>query len=813
MADLNSSEDRMAEALERLADALGKTKEEFDDLGNTLSEAEKAEKRAIQAAIDAEKKQKEVNQKHIESIRNVTAGLTGFASQLTGSAGSFGTLKTVTGVVTKAVSDVASSFGILGKAIGGAIAAFGEVAKFVIDQFEKAYGNFEKLAETGVITTFEDMTRAGAALRLTFADTERVLTKSSKDLAALGGTALRGREEFERVALASEGARRDFQKLGISAADFSEYQIGYISLQQRYSRGQTKSFQELAEGSQSYIKELDALSKLTGISKKQLMSEQEERMRDARFRAGIATLGEQQVNTINGIMSALKGADAEALGEGLKDLIASGGIMTTEASKQTGLLLSRGGINIRDFVSSLRDGSMSMEDALIRISEASGKGADAIEPLAKVKGAELLVTQNYVAARNAEAKLAKLTSGDFAKLRNSVEKTTKETGTQNAALADAKQALYNSAINVELLAVSSDIATKAISIMADGIEIATEKMYEMGGKELPAHLKARREERKANEAYTKAVQNAQEKIITSTDELTGETTSIVLSVEEQIAPYKRELEKATRNRIAAEKAEGIRQMPTPGAAAGPAQIVAPPYPEGVDQRGRRTTETDERTRGMQQQVSGPVSGNRYSQRDLANMGIKIKPGDVQREGAEISPKLLELAKGIQDGLPGFSHFTGFNDNFHSEKKPGSRHVLGLAADFKTTRPPTPEVGAKMVQWLKSRGASIAIDEYNRPSAGATGGHFHIEVPAEGIQKLAKGGLIDSAQMALIGEAGPEAVVPLPDGKTIPVTIQNSGAQAEAMKELFVGMNNRLDAMIDILTRNANYSRNIAQNIS
>ena len=47
-----------------------------------------------------------------------------------------------------------------------------------------------------------------------------------------------------------------------------------------------------------------------------------------------------------------------------------------------------------------------------------------------------------------------------------------------------------------------------------------------------------------------------------------------------------------------------------------------------------------------------------------------------------------------------------------------------------------------------------IDEYNNPSAKSTGGHFHVEVA------LAKGGLVQQPTVALVGEKGPEAVVPL-----------------------------------------------------
>jgi hypothetical protein len=154
-----------------------------------------------------------------------------------------------------------------------------------------------------------------------------------------------------------------------------------------------------------------------------------------------------------------------------------------------------------------------------------------------------------------------------------------------------------------------------------------------------------------------------------------------------------------------------------------------------------------------------------NENDLLAMGLKFDPKrDVQAEGAAISPKLIELAKNVQNLVPGFSAFTGLNDQFHNEKSPNSLHTKGQAMDFVLNKKPTREEGASIVSWLKQSGASLAIDEYNNASKNATGGHFHAQIPAFG-----DGGMVDKATLALIGEKGPEAVIPM-DGKEIPLNI-------------------------------------------
>lgn len=119
-----------------------------------------------------------------------------------------------------------------------------------------------------------------------------------------------------------------------------------------------------------------------------------------------------------------------------------------------------------------------------------------------------------------------------------------------------------------------------------------------------------------------------------------------------------------------------------------------------------------------------------SQSDLKKLGLNIKEGDVQAEGATIDPRIIDMAKKIQETVPGFDHFNGFNDKFHQEKASTSEHTKGRAVDFALKSKPSKEEGAQIVALLKSMGASLAIDEYNNASAQATGGHMHAQISAK-----------------------------------------------------------------------------------
>jgi hypothetical protein len=171
-----------------------------------------------------------------------------------------------------------------------------------------------------------------------------------------------------------------------------------------------------------------------------------------------------------------------------------------------------------------------------------------------------------------------------------------------------------------------------------------------------------------------------------------------------------------------------------------------------------------------------VAGGVASQQDLTKMGLKLKTGDVQAEGSKIDPKIIELAQQVQANMPNFAYFSGFNDKFHQEKSPSSSHTTGRAMDFALSKQPSVEEGKEITKWLKSMGASVAIDEYNNPSAKATAGHIHAQIPG-----YADGGLASTPQIAMVAEKGPEAMIPLDNG-AIPINLEMPD-----VKKMFEGM--------------------------
>ena len=211
-----------------------------------------------------------------------------------------------------------------------------------------------------------------------------------------------------------------------------------------------------------------------------------------------------------------------------------------------------------------------------------------------------------------------------------------------------------------------------------------------------------------------------------------------------------------------------------------------------------------------------ASGNQTSDTG----GLNIKPGATG--GGKVDEKVIQLTQKAVDEFTkqGINKvvITSLNDQWHKDNKRKSKHTEGKAVDLTVSPPPKDEEQAAMyAKALKQIGFNKVMDEYFHPSPGSTAGHFHAE--------LAKGGITQGVSIA--GEAGPEAVVPLPDGRTIPVKITKDESDqsgdmkafmatlstanqdsAKLMENLMTTMGDKMDTMITYLKASAGHQEDL-----
>jgi hypothetical protein len=193
---------------------------------------------------------------------------------------------------------------------------------------------------------------------------------------------------------------------------------------------------------------------------------------------------------------------------------------------------------------------------------------------------------------------------------------------------------------------------------------------------------------------------------------------------------------------------------------------------------------------------------------LKKINLKGGQGGQAVQGGKADAKLLDIAEKINEILPEGT-FTALNDKFHQTRKDEngnlipSKHREGKALDFVLKNPPKDIDEANSIKrQIEDLGASKVLDEYNFPSKGSTGKHFHVEVMKDGgIIKSQPGGTLVQA-----AEAGMnEAFVPLPKGRNIPVSMPSldrltasNKALAEDLR-LIMGDNATNNPLVDALT--------------
>jgi hypothetical protein len=223
---------------------------------------------------------------------------------------------------------------------------------------------------------------------------------------------------------------------------------------------------------------------------------------------------------------------------------------------------------------------------------------------------------------------------------------------------------------------------------------------------------------------------------------------------------------------------------TAGTVAGGVTGVAQGLYETYQQRSQRQQSTP--GAAAPSQGAGPDDPRKYSGIRLGGNGL-VNGVPESIAGGPADPKLIELARMIQQMYPG-SVFNAFNDTY--QRGAGSVHAQGKALDFKLPYNIKGDIsaGQQIVAKIKELGFGHVLDEYNFPSAGATGDHIHAQLRDGGIVTGTGGGI-----NARIGEAGTsELVQPLRNGR-IP-----------GMDEMI----DKLDQMISVMKDHKSVSENI-----
>jgi hypothetical protein len=200
-----------------------------------------------------------------------------------------------------AVAAYALKFGPAGIALGAFTKAVTSFVGAANKQSDLLFESYQKISRAGAVgagamsEVFDNMLKLGYT-QDQLGNLNELLARNSKNFGVFFQSALQGSRALGNVAnqIQNSPLRQQFFNLGMSVDDINDGIAGFVNQQGKLGQVQGKSVDQLAKGAEAYIKELDVLTKLTGLTRQEQEEAREQALQIEAFYAGLADLGPRQ---------------------------------------------------------------------------------------------------------------------------------------------------------------------------------------------------------------------------------------------------------------------------------------------------------------------------------------------------------------------------------------------------------------------------------------------------------------------------------------------------------------------------------------
>ena len=529
------ADDQTIEELTRAVQALNQTiaqgktvdPKEVEKVNRALQNASKSSK----AQSDAEKMQTEATNKGSKGIGRFAGGISNLASRtasyakdlndaasdirenresftslnpaikLTGDA--ISKAGQLTGGVVDALGDALSGIPVVGGLVGGLVsgvgkitAALSEAAGNIINtvgpmltaELERASKAYRQAGQVGALGAdgLRGLANQAIDAGLSFSTFAGVINKTAPELVFALGNSADAAKTLASTSKQMVPFRRGLLALGVTVEQQNELTAGYITLQARLNRGETRNAAALAQGSQNYIKNLTELSKLTGKNITELQKDIDERMKNVRFAAATREVqrklggeaGKRAFDQINGVAQVLE-KRAPAIAAGFADAL--GGNLGTDAARNFQQATGAAGMQI---IEQLKKGQIDRDTALMKLQEAGQQryqsmGGDKFAMSVGGMGTALEPVIKDLQELSFGAKFGE----QIGKVATQVDKTAKTTDGVTDSMITAQESMIRSAKALDDLALQTTLPAAAVGIktFTDGMVDGTKALMKYVG--------------------------------------------------------------------------------------------------------------------------------------------------------------------------------------------------------------------------------------------------------------------------------------------------------------------------------------------
>lgn len=467
--------------------ALAAAAEEMRRYGQVSAETLKALKEATDPTIKAFKK--------VETgLKGFSDGLSSTVKGLTQTGSKFTNVSPAVDATVKSVKFLTANFGIAGKAVGLFAEAVGGYAKFVMNQLDEMRTNYRALGDISAtaaegVEDLQDMFRAGGLATANLEHFIQQLKENTQGLSAFGAGMVQGTERLTAVMgkLTDPETTARFERMGISVETATAMSVRQTAAMARLGFTQTMTTNQVVDSLKNYIEQVDLIARVTGQTRAEQEDRQREALLDARFRAKLLDMEAkgrgEEAQKLNAFVRSLP----PQLSKTARDISVFGYATTTEGRKTNMYTQDQ----LRQSVNGITETGLSVEDALARTMHGASQGVQTFNIQLRKSGNELS-TAIELMDFDAQVKAAKQLSKelgreiDIVKDAALIQKKLKDgTNATNTAFANATVNITEAGKNVKTLqqALALD-AVPAVEGFTDAIDQATDlirRVFGIGG--------------------------------------------------------------------------------------------------------------------------------------------------------------------------------------------------------------------------------------------------------------------------------------------------------------------------------------------
>jgi hypothetical protein len=166
---------------------------------------------------------------------------------------------------------ISAKWGLLGDILGGVIKAAGMYASAVNEQADKLFDTYKDLSRSGLATGMQDTFKNLQSMGYTMAEIgnmKSLLVTNANTLAQFGGTAAEGSKKFAALSkgIVDSNLGIEFQRMGMSIDDINQGIAGYTRLQQMSGQLGKQTAEEMQVSAAAFIEKQDQITRLTGLA-------------------------------------------------------------------------------------------------------------------------------------------------------------------------------------------------------------------------------------------------------------------------------------------------------------------------------------------------------------------------------------------------------------------------------------------------------------------------------------------------------------------------------------------------------------------